>query len=81
MLVHEVYSEAGLATRPPEWQRYHRDAHTSGPEVGGIAERARPKLLLLYHGLLWGQTPEEVVREVRSRFSGRVIFANDLEVY
>ena len=81
VLVHEVYSEAGLATRPPDWQRYHRDAHTSGPEVGGIAERARPKLLLLYHSLLWGQTPDEVVREVRSRFSGRVIFANDLEVY
>ncbi|PYO39058.1 MAG: MBL fold metallo-hydrolase [Gemmatimonadetes bacterium] len=81
VLVHEVYSEAGLGTRPPDWQRYHRDAHTSGPALGTIAAQARPKLLILYHGILWGQTPEEVVEEVRRHFPGRVVFANDLEVY
>jgi ribonuclease BN (tRNA processing enzyme) len=29
VLVHEVYSEAGFAKRPPEWQAYHSKYHTS----------------------------------------------------
>src|SRR5262249_35478140 len=29
VLVHEVYSEAGFAKRPPEWQKYHARYHTS----------------------------------------------------
>ncbi len=28
VLVHEVYSEAGFAKRPPEWQAYHARYHT-----------------------------------------------------
>lgn len=81
VLVHEVYSLAALATWPPDWQRYHRDAHTSGPELGASATRAAPKLLVLFHGLLGGQTPEQVMGEVRGRFAGRVVYANDLDVY
>jgi ribonuclease BN (tRNA processing enzyme) len=81
VLVHEVYSRAGWATRPPGWRRYHESAHTSGEELGALAARARPKLLVLTHGLPWSETPEEIVREVRRAFAGPVAYANDLEVY
>ena len=29
VLIHEVYSAERFVRRPPEWQRYHRAAHTS----------------------------------------------------
>jgi len=81
ILVHEVYSDAGFARRSPDWQRYHAAAHTSASELAHIANRARPKLLVLYHQLLWGSTPEQLVGEVTAHYDGRVVFGKDLDVY
>jgi ribonuclease BN (tRNA processing enzyme) len=81
VLVHEVYSAARLASRPPEWQRYHRDAHTSTTELAEIATRARPTLLVLYHQLFWGASDDSLVAEVRRGYDGRVVSARDLDVY
>ena len=53
ILVHEVYSEKGLANRTPDWQRYHAAFHTSAPDVGRIAAEVQPKKLVLYHLLPW----------------------------
>jgi ribonuclease BN (tRNA processing enzyme) len=79
VLVHEVYSGAGLATRPADWQRYHRDAHTSTAELAQIAGRARPKLLVLYHQLYWGTSDEDLIRELRTAgYDGPVVSAADL---
>ena len=79
VLVHEVYSAGRLKTRTPDWQRYHRAYHTSGEELGTIAERAHPKLLVLYHQLYWGDTDEGLLREVRTHFTGRVVSGRDLD--
>jgi ribonuclease BN (tRNA processing enzyme) len=81
VLVHEVYSEAGFATRPPDWQAYHSRYHTSSRELGAIAQRARPGLLVLYHQLIWTSTEDDLLREVRSVFDGKVVSAHDLDVY
>jgi ribonuclease Z len=81
VLVHEVYSEAGFATRPKEWQAYHSRYHTSTRELGAIASRARPALLVLYHQLIWSSTEEELLNEVRSVYDGKVVSAHDLSVY
>lgn len=81
VLVHEVYSDAGFARREPEWQRYHAHAHTSASALGALAARARPRLLVLYHQLLWGTTPAELVAEVRTAYPGAVAFGNDLDVF
>lgn len=81
LLVHEVYSQAGFARRPPEWQRYHAQSHTSTAELAAIARRTRPKLLILYHQLLWGVTPDELVAEIRAGWDGKVVFGNDLDVF
>ena len=81
VLIHEVYSDAGFATIPAVRQAYHSNAHTSATQLGDIATRARPKLLILYHQLFFGSTEEKLLSEVRSRFSGRVVSAHDLEVY
>ena len=81
VLVHEVYAKAGFDNRPPDWQAYHRASHTSGVELGEIAARARPQLLVLYHQLMWGATEEELLAEIRQSFDGEVSFADDLDVY
>ncbi len=81
ILVHEVYSEAGFASRPPEWQRYHARYHTSSSQLAAIASRARPRLLVLYHQLIWKSTEEELLKEVRSGYDGQVVSAHDLDVY
>jgi ribonuclease BN (tRNA processing enzyme) len=81
VLVHEVYSEAGLALRPAEWQAYHSRYHTSARQLGAIASRASPGVLVLYHQLIWSSTEDEILTEVRSAFSGTVISAKDLDVF
>jgi ribonuclease BN (tRNA processing enzyme) len=81
ILVHEVYSQAGWERRVPEWQAYHAGAHTSGPALGELATRAEAGLLVLTHQLLWGATPDELLDEVRSTFSGPIVYGTDLDVF
>lgn len=81
VLVHEVYSTIGFASRPPDWQRYHSSFHTSSKELAEIASKAKPKLLILYHQLFWGTTPDALVEEVRKYYQGTVISGNDLDIY
>ncbi len=81
VLIHEVYSQVGFERRPPEWQEYHSQFHTSTVELAAIANRVRPKLLVLYHQLLWGETPEDLVNEIRAHYDGAVVFGNDLDSY
>ncbi len=81
VLIHEVYSAVRFQERPQKWQRYHKDSHTSTIELGELAKKVRPKLLVLCHQLFWGATPEELVDEVRQVYDGKVISANDLDIF
>lgn len=81
ILIHEVYSEAGLKLRTKRWQDYHSTYHTSGPDLGRIAQVLKPKLLVLYHQLPFRQPADQILKEVRSVYDGPVVAANDLDVY
>jgi ribonuclease Z len=81
ILIHEVYSVSGFARRNEFWQEYHRTNHTSAYELGEIAGRAQPRLLVLYHVLFWGSSEETVLEEVREKYSGEVVLGHDLDVY
>ncbi len=82
LLIHEVYSQAGLMSLPAERREYHRRFHTSTAELAKVAGAAKPKLLVLDHVLFWGTTPESVVAEVRAAgYTGKVVLANDLDVF
>jgi ribonuclease Z len=81
VLVHEVYSKKGFDRLPAEDRAYHSAFHTSGLELGDLAARARPKLVVLTHYLFFGESAEEILGEVRSRFSGVVVAGADLGVY
>lgn len=80
ILVHEVYSNAGFLKKTKDWQIYHKGHHTSTYEVGEIASRAKPKLLVLSHILFWGADERDILEETRTTFSGNIKIAEDLMV-
>lgn len=84
VLVHEVYPAARTAPNATEsaaWPSYMRDFHTSDVEVGQLAARIRPKLVILTHIIRRGATDDEMLAAVRRSFSGRAVVGHDLERY
>ncbi|MEP6729361.1 MAG: MBL fold metallo-hydrolase [bacterium] len=84
VLLHEVYSEKGYRTSPPAWQTYSKAFHTTTTELADIATRARPRLLILYHQMYFArpnETPATLMAELTSKYKGKVVSANDLDVW
>jgi ribonuclease BN (tRNA processing enzyme) len=81
ILVHEVYSTTGFAKRPPEWQKYHSNFHTSSRQLAEIARQAKPKLLVLYHQLFWGSSEADLLKEIEQGYQGKVVSGRDLDIY
>ena len=74
-------SKKGFDRLPSGDQRYHSTFHTSAVELGDLATRAKPKLVLLTHILFFGETTDEILGEARSRYAGPVVAGADLAVY
>jgi ribonuclease BN (tRNA processing enzyme) len=64
-----------------DWQTYFAAFHTSTTELAGIATRAKPKLLVLYHQMFHGVSEGQMLQEVREHYAGAVVSAHDLDVY
>jgi ribonuclease BN (tRNA processing enzyme) len=85
-LIHEVYSGRAPNLSKPQmteeqWMHYEREFHTSAVELGDIAARAKVKMLILTHWQLLGNNKEDdMLREIRQKYSGPVIIARDLDV-
>lgn len=86
ILIHEVYSAARLKPedRPggKDWPRYCREYHTSDVELGALAARIRPKLLILHHIVRMGASDEELLAGVLAGgYNGKVVIGKDLEKF
>lgn len=86
VLVHEVYSSARLKPEPrpggEDWAKYMHEFHTSDVELGALATRIQPKLLVLTHIIRMGASDEELLAGVRKGgFTGRVVVGHDLGKY
>jgi len=81
VLIHEVYSVAGLKSHAPAWQKYHSAVHTSSYELADLASLAKPGLVILYHQLLWGTSEEDLLSEIRRGYDGLVVSGHDLDVF
>lgn len=84
VLIHEVYSESRLKPeyRPggEDWPRYCREFHTSDVELGRLAARIQPGLLILDHIIRMGATDQELLAAVRAGgFTGQVAIGKDLD--
>jgi len=86
VLIHEAYSIMAYrnAARPsPEFRRRH---HTSSAELAEIANKAKPGILVTYHRSSIGEessNPDRdvLIEEIRRDYKGRVVAANDLDVF
>ena len=87
VLIHEAYSTmaARNSARPtPEFRRRH---HTSSAELATIANAVRPGILVTYHRSTVGEDISNadgcdvLINEIRQGYDGRVVAANDLDVF
>ena len=86
VLIHEAYSMMTYGYVSPKYQEYRRKHHTSSVELGEIANKAKPGLLILSHranpGGVGRPNPEEILlEEVRGAYSGNVITGHDLDIF
>ena len=81
ILVHEVFSEAGLLKREPKWQKYHSTFHTSTSQLASIGLAVKPPLIILIHQLTFGSSYESLLDEIKRTYSGKVVNGEDLAVY
>ena len=81
ILVHEVYSDAGLKKRTQRWQDYHSTFHTSTYQLADIANKVKPKLLILNHQLTFGTSLQSLLDELKSKYTGPVVNGADLDVF
>lgn len=81
VLLHEVYNIKGAEMREEHWKEYFAAFHTSPQQLGDIATRAHPKLLVLYHQVLEHLPEEDLLEQVRQSYKGEVVSAHDLGVY
>ena len=81
ILVHEVYSQAGFDKKTEVWKKYHASHHTSTFELGEIAKKTKPGLLVLHHILFWDATEEELLDEISQIYDGLVSVGSDMMIY
>jgi ribonuclease BN (tRNA processing enzyme) len=87
VLIHEAYSQATYDKLAPKWQAYRRESHTSSFELAELANRVRPKLLILTHRVNIGAPmtmpdPEDLLlHEIRQRYDGNVVTGHDLDIF
>jgi len=88
VLVHEVQTLESLAKRP-DFQSYAAKYHINTTQLAELASKAKPHLLIIYHASIvlrpglrpQASSPEQVLREVLSGYSGKVVVGRDLDVY
>ncbi|MEE4302108.1 MAG: MBL fold metallo-hydrolase [Pseudomonadales bacterium] len=82
LLIHEVVPDAALASRPPLWRAYHAAAHTSATDLARVAQAVRPGVLVLTHGLYFGEPEADVLDEiVAAGYGGPTVLAEDLDLF
>ena len=79
VLIHEVTSLGWLEKRPPAFHAFAAKYHTTSAQLAELANRAKPRLLILYH--VQAFSADEVFREMIERYGGHVVVGRDLDVY
>jgi ribonuclease BN (tRNA processing enzyme) len=81
VLLHEVYNPHGEELKEEHWQKYFATFHTSPAELGEIARKAYPKLLVVYHQVLEKLPEQDLAEQVGKEYSGSWVMAKDGGVY
>ena len=85
VLIHEAYAEDYRPADMAGWLEYRAKHHTTTTQLGELAAKAQPGLLIVYHRGI-GPAGREIsdrryLDEIGRTFKGRVVIGQDLEVY
>lgn len=85
VLIHEAFSESYQPADMANWLRYREQNHTTTTQLADIANKAQPRLLIVYHRGI-GPSGREIsddqyLEEIRKTYRGQVVIGNDLDVY
>jgi ribonuclease BN (tRNA processing enzyme) len=85
VLIHEAYSDAYRPADMANWLEYRSKYHTTTTQLGELAARANPGLVIIHHrgvGVGAGEISEgQYIAEVHRGWNGRVVVGHDLDVY
>ena len=89
VLIHEVNTLDALSKRNARFQAFAAKYHTSTDQLAALAAKARPRLLVLHHHSIAFRpgvapntsTPDQLFKEMSSRYSGQFVIGRDLDVY
>jgi len=81
VLIHEAFAEGFTPADMPSWQQYRSKYHTTTTQLAGIANKAQPGLLIVYHSGAGGLSDEQFLAEIRRTYHGKVVLGQDLDVY
>ena len=89
VLIHEVNTLESLAKRDARFQAFAAKYHTSTEQLAELANKAKPRLLLIYHhSIQWrpgmaptASTPDVLRQEMSAKYSGQFVIGRDLDVY
>lgn len=79
VLIHEVHTPAALANRPETFKHFASKYHSTTPQLAELAQRAKPRLLILYHWVALSR--EELFDDMRSRYRDMFVVGRDLDIY
>lgn len=79
LIVHEVTAASGKAAENPEQLKRIGQNHTTPEQAGEVFRRARPKLAVYNHLLLFGSaTADDLIPATRKVYDGAVVVGEDL---
>jgi ribonuclease BN (tRNA processing enzyme) len=93
VLIHEVNTQASFHLVSPKWKQYRLAYHTSSTQLAEIANKAKPRLLVLYHrgnaGCDQARTQEcrdagseeQLMKEIQEMYKGKVLAGHDLDIF
>ncbi len=96
ILLHEVEYAAGISSRDPKWQKYHRAVHTLSTDLAKIACAARPKILVTTHRIYHMEIQDNkvdltsemawrcdaILKEIADAgYDGKVVNGQDLDIF
>lgn len=81
ILIHEVYSKTGFEKKDDFWKKYHANNHTSTYELGELAAKVKPDLVIAYHTLYWGSTDQDLLDEIAKKYDGKVVIGQDGNIF
>ena len=81
VLIHEVQLASYNVESIPDWPAYRARYHTTAEQVADLANRAKPRLLVVYHNAASETGLQEILREIQRTYHGKVVIAHDLDVF